>query len=207
MLLRKKLRLYLMIGCTLCTGYATAQMPNYMPVVQRDMMNFQFNNFMMRPMNFAYRNTKVQNHHFIVVMNDSTTIEVFGKINSDSTLQYLRWKDKSVSKRDSGRFKKIYPYQTKSITRDDKNLPEFTGISTDTCWLFKAITGRITGYSPIADDELTKSFVRYIQKDNGPVLEMNEDNLEAMMKDNDEALKFLKRKKYDKAIAKYNKSE
>ncbi|HEY5408132.1 MAG TPA: hypothetical protein VIJ92_13640 [Ginsengibacter sp.] len=200
------------IGITLITltnllavDLAIAQMPNYMPAVQQNFMNMQFNNFMMRPMNFSYRNAKVEKHNFIVVLSNDSTITIFGKINSDSSLQYLRWEDKSVGKKDTARFKRIYPYQTKSIIRNDRNSVQFSGIATDTCWLFTAVAGAINCYSPVADEDLTKGYIRYIQKNNGPLLEMSADNLREMLQDNDKALNFFIRKKYDKAISKYNK--
>ncbi len=189
----------------LAVDVAIAQMPNYMPAVQQNFMNMQFNNFMMQSMNFAYRNAKVEKHSFIVVLPNDSSIYIFGKINSDSSLQYLRWEDKSVRRKDTARFKRIYPYQTKSIIRTDRNSVQFTGIATDTCWLFKAVAGTINGYSPVADEDLTKGYIRYIQKNNGPLLELNADNLRDMLQDNDKALNFFKRKKYDKAISVYNK--
>jgi hypothetical protein len=207
MFLKKNLLFILIACCTLFTGNISAQMPNYMPAVQKIEMNFEMTRFMMTPMNFGYLNTKVQKHHFMVEINDSTTLNVYGKIHSDSSMQYLQWEDKTVNRKDSGRYKKIYPYQTEALTRNDKNLPQYTGFSADSCWLFKAITGTITCYSPVADAELTTGFIRYIQKKNGAILEMTPDNLEEMLKDNEKALHLFKKKKYDKAIAVYNESE
>jgi hypothetical protein len=182
-----------------------AQMPNYMPAVQQQMMNTQFTNFMLRPMNFDYRKATVQKHIFKVVFADSSEKNIFGKIKSDSSLQYLLWEDKSVKKKDEARFKKIYPAETQFIVRADNNFPEYFGKAFDTCWLFKAIEGKITAYSPVADDDLTTSFIRYIQKDNGSLLEMNPGNLEAMLKDDEKAYNLFEKKKYEKAIQKYNK--
>jgi hypothetical protein len=207
MLLKKNLFFILIACCAIFTGNLSAQMPNYMPVVQKIEMNFEMNRLMMTPMNFRYLNTKIQKHHFIVVIDDSTTLNVYGKIHSDSSMQYLQWEDKTVNRKDSGRYKKIYPYQTKALTRNDKNQPQYTGFSADSCWLFKAITGTITCYSPVADADLTTGFIRYIQKKNGAILEMTPDNLEEMLKDNEEALHLFKKKKYDKAIAVYNENE
>jgi hypothetical protein len=205
MIFEKFLHLNITIGCMLCAGFVKAQMPNYMPAVNRQFMNTQFNNFMMSSMNHAYRPTTVQKHSFKVVFTDSSTITVFGKIKSDSSLQYLLWEDKSVKRKDDARFKKIYPAQTQYIIRADNGSSEYTGNASDSCWLFKAIEGKITGYSPVADGELTTAFIWYIQKDNGTLVEMNKDNLESMVKDNEKALELFEKKKYEKAIRKYNK--
>jgi hypothetical protein len=208
MLLKKELLFILLTCCcSLFTGSLSAQIPSYQPVLQKIEMNAQMTRMMMTPMNFGYLNTQVQKHHFMVIINDSTTLNVYGKIHSDSSMQYLQWTDKTVNRKDSGRYKKIYPYQTKALTRNDKNQPQYTGFSADSCWLFKAITGTITCYSPVADAELTAGFIRYIQKKNGPLLKMTPDHLEEMLKDNEQAMHLFKKKKYDKAIAAYNENE
>jgi hypothetical protein len=207
MLLKKNLLFILVTSCSLFPGNVSAQIPNYRPVLQKMEFNSEMTRMMMTPMNFRFLNTQVQKHHFMVVINDSTTLNVYGKIHSDSSIQYLQWEDKTVNRKDSGRYKKIYPYQTKALTRDDKNLPQYTGFSADSCWLFKAVTGTITCYSPVADPDLTTGFIRYIQKKNGPLIQMTPDNLEEMLKDNEKALQLFKKKKFDKAIEVYNENE
>jgi hypothetical protein len=182
-----------------------AQLPNYMPVVQQQQRIYDFNNFMNRPMNFDYRKQSSQLHNFRVVWKDSTQLSVEGIINSDSSVQYLVWEDRRVKKNDIGRFKKIYPAETQLIVRSDYGSPEYEGRAFDTCWLFKAIAGKITGYSPVADVEATARFIRYVQKDNGPMLEMNPENLVLLINDNVDAMELFDRKKYEKAIRKYNK--
>lgn len=42
-----------------------------------------------------------------------------------SSSQYLLCEDKSVKRRDSSRFKKIYSAETNHIIRADNNLPEY----------------------------------------------------------------------------------
>jgi|SRR5690242_3611803 len=211
--MRKRiLPITLVAGCTLFTSHLFAQMPNYMPAVQKTFMNSQlnqfnqFNRFMAGNMKFNYSSLEQGTHFFVVVKNDSTVIKVFGTIRGDSLTQYLQWKDKTVSRNDSGRLKKIYPNQTKEIIRIDQNSPQLTGFSTDTCWLFKAISGKITCYSPVADDPYIKDLITYIQKENGPILRMTSENLESLLNDNEKALGLLKKKKFERAIAVYNRS-
>ena len=208
MLLKKFLSTILVAVSTLFAGRLFAQMPNYMPAVQQAQMNFQFNSFMMRNMYFNYKGgATIGKHFFVVVMKDSSVLKVFGQIQPDSSQQYLEWKDKSVRRNDSGHIKKIYPYQTKELIRIDQNAPQLKGFSADTCWLFKAITGKITCYSPVADDDLIKAFISYIQKNNGPLVKMDPGNLEGMLRDNEKALTLFNKKKYERAIAIYNRSE
>jgi len=201
---------FLLAGCVLFTSCCSvAQIPNYMPAVNKANMDFQFHSFMMSNgiMHFNYSGVSFGNHFFVVEMNDSTTLKVYGTIRPDSSMQYLEWKDKTVSRKDSASIKKIYPYQTKEIIRIDQNAPLLSGFSADTCWLFKAISGKITCYSPVADDELIKDFIFYIQKNNGPILKMSPDNLESMLNDNEKALNLFKKKKYERAIVVYDKSD
>ena len=127
-----------------------------------------FSHFMMMPMNYPYATSKPQKHNFIVIFKDGHSLSIYGKINADSVTQYLQWSDKMVGRNDSGGMQKIYPSETRSITRDDRNSPQYTGMAANTCWLFKAITGKISGYSPVADDELSESFLSYIQKRTDP---------------------------------------
>lgn len=206
-MLKKILPLFLFAG--LFSSCLVAQIPNYMPAVNRAYMNFRFNSFMMNNMinHFNYQGVSFGNHFFVVELNDSTIIKVFGTIRPDSSIQYLQWKDKTVKRNDTGRIKKIYPYQTKEITRIDQNSPQLTGFSTDTCWLFKAISGKITCYSPVADDDLMKDFIFYIQKNNGPLIKMTPDNLESMLSGNEKALNLFGKKKYERAIAVFNRTD
>lgn len=182
-----------------------AQLPNYMPVVERQQRQDDFNRFNTSYMNRGYRKLINELHSFRVVLKDSSLLTVEGKINTDSSLQFLLWEDRSVARDDNLRFKNIYPWQTQLIVRSDYGSPEYEGRAFDTCGLFKAIAGKITGYSPVADVEATARFIRYVQKDNGPMLEMNPENLILLINDNADAMELFDRKKYEKAIRKYNK--
>jgi hypothetical protein len=75
--------------------------------------------------------------------------------------------------------------------------------------LFKAIEGKITAYTYIAEVEINAKyffmFKKIMGKDNGPLLKMNKDNLEAILKEDEKALKLCNKKRYEDVIKEYNK--
>jgi hypothetical protein len=98
----------------------------------------------------------------------------------------------------------IKPRDTKEIYRIDETGLKIAGMPTDSCWLFLAVKGKINGYSYLA--EKGSSSLIAIQKGEGaPILPLNKDNLEEMVAENPEALKFAKKKKLEKAITTFNK--
>jgi len=185
-----------------------APMPNYSYTPKPD---YSFSNFVaMNAMfhNYRYYGTVSQKHKFKVLMKDSSTLELVAKIDADSLTRYLVYTDRSVKRSDSGRTKRIYPSQTLSISRLDKyGTDTYTGIPADSCWLFPAIKGALTAYAALAEDEIDDSFLLYIQKGDGPLVRLTDDNLEASIKDNEKAERLLKKKKYSRAIIKFNVSE
>ena len=198
MILKKMLQLKLTIGIVFCGYLAQAQRPNFTPIVNNQV---QSNPYIFPENGYTIN----QRHGFKVYFKDSSIKRVFGELKTDSLSEYLLWEDKTLKEKDSARVKKIFPAQTVCIVRDDSGLPPFKGTSFDSCWLFKVIEGKITAYSTIADEEVPIDYVQYIQKDNNQVLKMTPDNLELILMDNDEALKLFKKKKYLKAIIKYNR--
>ncbi|MBS1603416.1 MAG: hypothetical protein JST42_12170 [Bacteroidetes bacterium] len=196
--------------CTLPL-FARAQhmsMPNYSYTPKPD---YSFQNFM--AMNAMFHNYRVygtvsQKHKFKVLMKDSSTLEVVARIDADSLTRYLVYTDHSVKRSDSGRIKKIYPSQTLAISRIDRpDVYEYTGIPADSCWLFPAIKGSLTAYAALAEDVIDEAFLLYIQKGAGPLTRLTGDNLEANIKGDEKAGRLLKKKKYSRAIIKFNESE
>ena len=122
--------------------------------------------------------------------------------------------NKSVKKKDSARFRKVYPSQTKYIVRLDRyNVSRdkyedivSEGLTTASCWLFKDIDGKVSAYTPLAEDDVDDGFLRYIQKDKGPLIEINQQNLKEMLEANEKAARQAEKGKYAKAIKAYNKS-
>ena len=101
----------------------------------------------------------------------------------------------------------IKPTDTKEIYRIATSGEKIAGMATDSCWLFLAIKGKINGYSYLAEKGAGSwGSIIAVQKGEGqPILPLNKDNLEEMVADNPEALKFAKKKKLEKAVTTYNK--
>jgi hypothetical protein len=167
------------------------------------------------PMQFnGYYGTVSIRHKFKIVFMDGTDTIVYSTIHADTPSYYLLLENKSVKKKDSARFRKVFPSQTKNIIRLDKYSVsrdkyedfESNGMSTDSCWLFKAIDGKICAYTPLAEDDVDDGFLRYIQKDGGPLVEINSENLQQMVDKDEKASHLAERKKYTKSINTFNKS-
>ncbi len=209
-----------------CVNSLFAQYPGMAAFrAQQNMRFVQQQMFMqMNMMNYTDRDYNPK-YTFIVTMKDSTKVTVDSQILNDTTLKrnYLLLVDKKFKKSDSNRYKKIYPSQTISIARDissaavsvHTNAEEpppvyFVGKATDSCWTFKVITGAITAYSSLSelpDDYVFKPFaITAIQLNNGPIVKYTEDNLKQMIGQDDlDALEYIQKKNYFKAIKKYNK--
>jgi hypothetical protein len=174
------------------------------------------------------RRNKVFNfkYTFTVTMANGAVREVYSKILDDTAKhkKYLLYVDKSLAKSDSNRNQKIYPNQTISISRNlalvasgirkaDFPTPPrpFTGIAKDTCWMFKVISGPISVYSYLSEDDdqvyNPATFVG-LQLNDGPIMNYNEANLKEMIGQNDiNALEKVVRKNYVGAIKKYNRDK
>jgi len=153
---------------------------------------------------------------FQVTMLDSTKKEITSAIYTDTIAKahFIVWIDKKYKKSDTNRYKKIYSSQTRSLVcvliptdgfhkGPAKYLP---GKITDSCWMFKTITGRINAYSTVPNNlrPLDPSTIVGIQLDNGPILPFNELNLRGMVALDPKALELTSEKKYIRAIKKYN---
>ncbi|MBS7565926.1 hypothetical protein KHS38_16075 [Mucilaginibacter sp. Bleaf8] len=90
--------------------------------------------------------------------------------------------------------KRIYCRETKSIG---------SGIATDSCWLFKVIEGKINAYGPLPDVDVNECLFA-IQAGDGPIKQFTVQALEEMIKDDADAWKYLKKKKFSDAIGTYN---
>jgi hypothetical protein len=146
-------------------------------------------------------------HSFIINLKDSSQLTIDGKIVSDSDGYYVTWTDKTVKRSDSGRKKKIYPSQTLSIYREDNSSgTQVEGISIDSAWLFPAITGKLTAYTILAEDDLPDAFLLYIRDGDGPIVELTQDNLGDLIQGDKKALQLMQKGKIRKAIERYNES-
>ncbi|WP_144249551.1 hypothetical protein [Mucilaginibacter corticis] len=181
--------------------------------INQQMMNQRMNSLMM--MNLNNRND-IHNskYEYNVLMKDSTQLKVKSKMLSDtgSRKNYLLLVDKKYPKSDPKREQKIFPDQTVKITRTEEigngSKPfEINGIAKDSCWMFKVITGRINAYSYLSEVDMffQPETICGIQLNDGPIVKLNADELTTMVGNKEDALKFIKKKNYYKAIKRYNK--
>jgi len=96
----------------------------------------------------------------------------------------------------------IHPEDTKQV-RQVYNGKIYTGIPSDSCWLFKIIPGAINCYAPFPTEN--SDFVIAVQKGDGPILPMTKDNLNEMI-DDPILRKTIQNGKLYRAVWKYNGS-
>ena len=211
---------------TFCAKNALAQYPGMRAVYAKmDMqrMQQQMNMQMMMMANLNGNNAYNRKYTFTVTFKDSSTKQIKSRFYRDTTVKknYLLFVDKSYPRSDSNRNKKIYPSQTINISREivteivsvDRRGGKvrsiaFNGIPSDSCWMFKVVSGPINAYSYLSEtDEFTspESMVG-IQLDGGPIVKCDADNLKKMVGIDSDALKQINKKNYYKAIKKYNRN-
>jgi hypothetical protein len=155
-----------------------------------------------------YRGPTVnQKHHFKIVFNDGKDTIIYAQINADRPSDYLLMINKSLSKKDSAYKTKIYPSQTKYISRIDiVTRKEYAGSPRDSCWLFPLIDGKMNAYSRMAEHDADDWSVQFIQVDNGPMISVNDPKALELFIMNERAYDLFAKKRYAKAINKYNKA-
>ncbi|MFI5138503.1 MAG: hypothetical protein ACHQIM_11820 [Sphingobacteriales bacterium] len=182
-------------------------------------MNQQMNMQMQMQMHMLGVMSTGWEYNFLVMMRDSTKKEIKSAIYTDTTTKkhFIVLVDKKYKKTDTNRYKKIYPSQTLNLTcvlkpkNDEDGTPGryLPGKPTDTCWMFKAISGPISAYSYTIENDASRidtSTIVGIQFNNGPIVKFNEDNLKQMVGQDDiNALEDIAKKNYLRAIKKYNR--
>ena len=149
---------------------------------------------------------------FVVTFRDSTTKKVRSAIFTDSVTRrsFIVLVDTKYKKNsDTNRYKRIYPSQTLSLACWlTVNQGRVQGRPTDSCWVFKAIKGRLTVYSyqvNFVGIMFDPSMIIGIQLNDGPLLPFNKENLKAMVGQNTKALELIEEKKYIEAIKRFNR--
>jgi hypothetical protein len=146
-----------------------------------------------------------QKHHFHIVFADGRDEFVYTKLIADSVSEYLVLENKSVGKKDSGRFTRITPSQTKSISHVNVLTgQDYTGQPSDSCWLFKPIEGKINAYTALAEISVDDEFLLYVQAGDGPLIPIADPKAADLFSANSEAANLFSNKKYNKALKKYN---
>lgn len=155
-----------------------------------------------------------------VTFRDSSIKEVLSYMYTDtiSHQSYLAFEDKKFPKSDTlHRNQKIYANQTLYISTitDFDSKTEAYGVPTDSCWMFKVMDGPISVYAKswyyltLAANGNEAEFDRWeivgIQLNDGPIVKLTDDNLKQMVGQDTNALESLEKKKYYKAVKKYNR--
>jgi hypothetical protein len=154
-----------------------------------------------------------------VTFKDSSTKDVFSYMYTDtaSHKSFVVYEDKKFKKSDSvHRFQKIYADQTLYISVTDVDLGRLSyGVPLDSCWMFKVIDGPISVYAKsffyltLAANGNEQEFAKWeivgIQLNDGPIVQLTDENLKGMLGQDTAALESLEKKKYYKAIKKYNR--
>jgi hypothetical protein len=135
-------------------------------------------------------NIKDSTYVSMVLPNDSVRT-IFGKFNMTDGKQSIAGEGKSYTPSDA---KELYV----AISEEQS----ITGISKDTCWLFKTTLGYISAYGKTPELD-TKNIVA-IQKSRGEIMPFSKELLMEWLKGNDKAVKLAEKGKYLEAIKLYN---
>ncbi|WP_207423948.1 hypothetical protein [Desertivirga brevis] len=164
---------------------------------------------------YWYRNSELlenNKYNFRVTFKDGTTRDILSKIYTDTALRvsYLKIVNKK-SNYGAAREERIYPKQTLKISRlyEDFKKPEkkeiIEGLAADSCWLFKAVSGKITAYSFLSERlELHTGYLSAFQVDSGAVQDFTPENLKVVISGSGKAMKAFNKQDYYQAIVRYN---
>lgn len=201
-----------------CAKTSFAQYPGMAAVRQQQTMqlaNQQMNSMMqMMMMRGVYSSN--EEFDFQVTLKDSTTKVITSAIYTDTVIKkrFIVLVDKKFKKSDTNRYKRIYPSQTLKLTcvlipKDEDNPGSYlNGIITDSCWMFKTISGHINAYSYVIwnmQGPMDHAPIIGIQLNNGPIVAFTNANMTAMVGNNTKALELIADKKYLRAIKKFNR--
>ena len=180
----------------------------YNQIINQQSYN-SFQNFMMH-MNY-YGNEKLSDTKFFfkVMMKDSIVKEIKSFVFFDTIKKktYIKHVNKSLPKSDSNRNEKIYCSDVIEVMGGaGSSASLLEGIITDSCWLFKTLTGHINVYSTYPEDNMNYS-VTAIQLGMGRIEPFDPEKLKLIITGNEKAIKQLNKENYFIAIEKFNKGE
>ena len=160
--------------------------------------NVPITTYMYMPRYYGQQRINSFPYDYKIVLNNDSTIVSFTKIHISESVHFLKVRMKKGEKKIE-----LHPKDTKVIYCLG-NSQQLKGIPADTCWLFLTEKGKINSYSFLP--ELQSDLVIAIQKGNdGPIVGLTEANLTSMVIDHGEAMKYVQKKKWLKAIKVYNK--
>ena len=193
----------------------------YSQLNKQDMnMRFQRQMQTMMMMTLNWRANAGKGTTYQVTLKDSSVKQVVSFMYIDTTLHknFLLSVDKKYPKSDSAhRYQKIYSDQTLYISAvvNGSSGQESYGVPKDSCWMFKVIDGSLTVYAKslnyltesdglLNTTDFEPSAIVGIQLNDGPIEKYNKENLVKMVGGNMDAVEAIEKKKYYKAVRKYN---
>jgi hypothetical protein len=210
------------LTCVLLVLFGTksyAQYPGMRAFRAQQTMQMANQQMQMQMMNTNWRRTVGTGDKYTVVFKDSSIKKFVSLMYTDTILHknFLVFVDKNFPKSDTAhRNQKIYSDQTRSISTDDHDVwgNIQNGTPNDSCWTFKVISGPLTVYARTAgyllptgpySNDFDLSAVTGLQLNSGPIEKYSQENLEKMVGQNKDALNDIKKKKYYKAVKRYNR--
>jgi hypothetical protein len=201
--------LFLIIAQTIVSS-AQGQVPAaYQPAYNQMMKQQSFNNFQnfMMHMNY-FGNGQLSDTKFFfkLIMKDSTKKEVKSFLFFDTAMKktYIKLINKDLPKKDSNRTEKIYCTDVIELRAGAGSTARLLqGTITDSCWLFKTLTGQINVYSTYPEDNMNYS-VTAIQLGMAKIEPFDPEKLKLIIVGNEKALKQFNKKNYFAAIEKFN---
>ncbi len=162
-----------------------------------------YNNFVYQPMGSYSNNQKISwKYDFTVVMRSGDSI-----FTQRMAIRISEKPHQLVAKKRKGK-RVIVPVETRQVFRINlKTGHKLTGIPADSCWLFKSVRGKINGYSPVAEEGYW--LLAAIQQGNdGPLLPITKENVQAMIPEPDEKMKkLIEEGNLIRAVQKYNEQK
>jgi hypothetical protein len=211
-------RSFFLLPSLMAVTFLTAQVPpQYQAGYNQMMKNQAFQNaqFWNRSNMHMFRARYLVNpkYEYIVTLKDSGDLYVKSKIHvgtdSSDNRAFLIFVDKNLPRSDSNRTRKIYCNETVRILRlDSRTGDPIRGIATDSCWLFKVVTGKISAYSSLSEVEnISSEYLAAIKVENGPIEPLNPDKLGPVLINNAKAYNAFVKKNYLLAIKIYNSND
>ena len=184
-----------------------AYQPAYNQIMKQQSYN-SFQNYMMYTNYYGNEKLSDTKFFFKIMMRDSIVKEVNSFIFFDTTRKqtYIKHVNKSIAKSDINRNEKIYCSDVIEVMAGVGSAAKLLqGTITDSCWLFKTLTGHINVYSSYPEDNMNYS-VTAIQLGMGNIEPFDPEKLKLMITGNEKAIKQLNKKNYFRAIEKFNDS-
>jgi hypothetical protein len=194
--MKKNILIFAFFIC-LTAKHSNAQFRSVPSTISTPRGNVTVNTMVYMPGDFRNYAATSRKHKFKVVLKNDSDFTCRTTIDISDSVPFIK-----TRLQEDGKKVKIHPADTKELIRITDG-EEWKAIVTDTSWLFKIGIGKINTYSIVAEEDT--QIITAIQKGNdGPIVPLTSENLEPMIADNPDAMKFFKKKKLLKALRTYN---